>query len=120
MYHTIELRLDTLVSGLFLIQPGHEKADVADAIEGFVPPQAKREFIEAYDAIEGETGGCFCRDERTPWVVVVFLAEPDAMRRAALREVVRLADRLLHTREMRARFIERVYFEIRIPETRIT
>jgi hypothetical protein len=76
--------------------------------------------MEEYRDIEGRTGGCFCRDQRTPWAIVVFLDEPDTMRRAALREVVRVADKLACTREMRALFIERAYFEIKIPEIRVS
>jgi hypothetical protein len=84
-------------------------------IGDFLSAPIKAKFTEAYRELEGCKGGCFCRDDQTPWVIVVFGSDPDRIRRTTLHEVVHLAEKLTCTRVMRARFVEHVYFALRLP-----
>jgi hypothetical protein len=115
MSHKIELRLETFVCGLFIIQPQYDEADFEKLIGDFLAPSVKRQFTQAYRDLELSKGGCICRDDQTPWVIVAFGSDPDTIRRTTLHEVVHLAEKLTCTREMRARFVEHVYFALRLP-----
>jgi hypothetical protein len=115
MSHKIELRLETFVCGLFIIQPQYDEADFENLIGDFLAPSIKRQFADAYRDLENSHGGCFCRDDQTPWVIVVFGSDSERIRRTTLHEVVHLAEKLTCTREMRARFVEHVYFALRLP-----
>ena len=115
MSHKIELRLDTFVCGLFIIQPQHNEGEFEKLLGEFLAPSIKRKFVEEYRDLELSKGGCFCRDDQTPWVIVVFGSDPDKIRRTTLYEVVHLSEKLTCTREMRARFVEHVYFALKLP-----
>ena len=48
MSHKIELRLDTFVCGLFIIQPQYDEADFENLIGDFLAPHIKKLFTSSY------------------------------------------------------------------------
>ena len=64
MSHKIELRLETFVCGLFIIQPQYDETDFENLIGEFLAPHIKKLFTSSYRELEGCKGGCFCRDDQ--------------------------------------------------------
>jgi hypothetical protein len=55
------------------------------------------------------------RDDKDPWVIVVFGSDPVLILRRTLHEIVQLAKVIMHTEDRRYRFIERVYTSTKLP-----
>jgi hypothetical protein len=98
MTHVFPLQLETFVRGLYIVQPKHNEAEFTELIGDFFCTSVKTEYLEAYRDLEGLKGACICRDEQTPWLIIVFSDDARQIRRSTLHEVMQLADKLAHPR----------------------
>lgn len=112
MTHVHKLTLETFVWGLYIVQPAYDEAEFA-GLTADLPASNTSEYQDAYKELKGCKGGCICKNEQTPWVIVALSGDPRQIRRTTLHEIVHLSDKLVYGHsETRARFIEHVYFAL--------
>lgn len=115
MSYIMQVQLQELVGGFFVIQPAYSETEFGLLIKSRLPA----EFIIPYEKVyrdlkESKSGSLFC-NAKSPWVIVVFGSSPKLLRRYALHEIVHLAREIMPPDGRQFMFIERAYTAIRIP-----
>jgi hypothetical protein len=114
MSKLFEVELKEFPSGFFCIQPYYGEREFAFLIKDALPVPLHAPYLAIYREFREQKSGTIVCDAH-PWVIVVFGSDPLLIRRRTLHEIVPLAKALYTDTGMRARFIERVYTETKIP-----
>jgi hypothetical protein len=114
MSHIKSVELSGFTGGFLVIQPSFNAEEFAKLIEPKLPRDFANAYVEVYRDFRASRSGTIVCDAY-PWVIVVFGTDPKLIRRRTLHEIVPLAKALYPDIGMRARFIERVYTETKIP-----
>lgn len=115
MSHIMQVKLESFVNGLFVIQPAYSEEEFGQLIQRALPPPFVEPYMGVYRDFSGSKSGSIFCDDKSPWVIVVFGSDPKLIRRRTLHEIVHLAKEIMHTAETRTRFIERVYTATKLP-----